>query len=802
MERGGVRLNQKFLFMLKNYFKIALRHIKKNKGYAFINMIGLSLGIACAILILLWVNDEVQYNKFQKSYNSLYQVIENQTYEGKTYTFSALPGKFAAAIKDELPEIKYATRTDWGTKTLFSVGDKNIYETGYFADPDFLKMFSFELIKGDTSKLLTDPTSIVITTKMAEKFFGEEDPVGKTIRVNNEKEFTITGLLKEPPLNSTLKFSWLAAFQVYEDQNQWLKEWGNNGIQTFVQLKTGVDPKQLDKKLHDFISKKDTSAIAKPFLLAMNDWRLRSRFEDGKYAGGRIENVKMFSIIGLLIIIIACINFMNLATARSEQRAREVGVRKVLGAGRGILIKQFFGESIMMSFVAMLVAALIVFLVLPSFNTLVEKKLSFDLSNPVFWAGLPLLGLICGAIAGSYPSLYLSSFNPSTVFKGLRIGKNSATVNVRKGLVITQFAISIVLIISTIIIYRQIEHVMDRQLGYNKENIIYISLKGKMNEHFPAIHHDLLSTGVVENAALSNSRVLNVGSSSGDFSWQGKTPGSQLLVSLEWVSPEYISTMGMKLATGRDFYPDITKDSSSIIINETFANIIGKKDLVGDIIRRDNGNGKELRIVGVVKDFVFNDMYKKPDPLILFCDTSNVSTMLVRLKSKQDIQQQLAKIENVVKANNPGYPFESKFLDEDFNSLFKSEMLIGKLSRLFALLTILISCLGLLGLAAYTAERRTKEIGIRKVLGATVTNVITLLSKDFLRLVAISSVVAFPLAWWLMHNWLQDFAYRINISWWVFVIAGGLAVVIALLTVSFQAIKAAVANPVKSLRTE
>ena len=788
--------------MDKNYFKIAWRHIKKNKGYAFINMIGLSLGMACAILILLWVNDEVQYNAFQKNYNNLYQVLENQSYEGKTYTFSAMPGPFAPVVKDELPEIKYAARTDWGTNLLFSIGDKSIYEMGVFADPDFLKMFSFELIKGDTSKILKDPSSIVITKKMAQKFFGDDDPVGRTIKVNNDKEYTITGLLKDPPLNSTIKFSWLASFKIYEDKNQWLKNWGNNGIQTYLQLKEGTDPKQVDKKLHDFISKKDTGAIAKPFLLAMKDWRLRSRYEDGKYAGGRIEYVRMFSIIGLLIIIIACINFMNLATARSEQRAREVGVRKVLGAGRTTLIRQFFGESIMMSFAAMLFAALIVFLVLPSFNTLVEKKLTFDLSNPVIWAGMPLLALVCGAIAGSYPSLYLSSFNPATVFKGLRIGKNSATVYVRKGLVITQFVISIVLIISTIVIYRQIEHVKNRQLGYNRENIIYLYLKGKMNEHFPAIHHDLLSTGVVQNAAMSNDRVFNVGSSSGDFTWNGKAPGSKLLVSMDWVTPQYISTMGMKLASGREFYPDITSDSNSIIINETMAKIMGKKDPVGEIIRRDNGKGRQLTVVGVVKDYVFNDMYKQPDPLILFCDTSNVSTLLIRLKGKQDIQQQLAKVESVIKSNNPGYPVETKFLDDDFNSLFKSEMLVGKLSRVFALLTILISCLGLLGLAAYTAERRTKEIGIRKVLGASVTNVIALLSKDFLSLVGISSLIAFPVAWWMMHNWLNDYAYRINISWWVFVFAGVLAAVIALVTVSFQAIKAAIANPVKSLRTE
>jgi hypothetical protein len=627
-----------------NFFKVAMRHIKKNKGYAFINMIGLSLGMACAILILMWVNDELGYNTFQKNYKNLYQVLENQSYDGKTYTFSALPGKLAPAVKQELPEVKYAARSDWGNKVLFSAGEKNIYEPGFFADPDFLKMFSFDIIKGDTSKMLTDPTSVVITNEMAEKFFGKDDPIGKTLKVNNDKDFTIVGLVKKPPLNSTIKFSWLAAFSIHEARNEWLKEWGNNGIQTFIQLKDGVDPVKVNKKLYNFITSHDTSALAKPFLLGMKDWRLRNRFEEGKYAGGRIEYVRMFSIIALLIIIIACINFMNLATARSEQRAKEVGVRKVLGAGRGILVKQFFGESIMMSLVAMIVAGLIVFLVLPSFNLLVEKKLSFDLSNPVLWAGLPGLALLCGVIAGSYPSLYLSSFNPATVFKGLRIGKNSTTVYIRKGLVITQFSISIILIISTIIIYRQIQHVKDRQLGYNKENLIYTSVKGNMAAHFPAILHDLLNTGAVENASIGNSRILDVGSSTGDISWRGKTPESQLLVSLDYVSPQYIKTTGMKLASGRDFNEDITSDSSSIIINETFAKIMGMSNPIGEILRRENGKGKELKVIGVVKDFVFNDMYKKPDPIILFCDTSYVSTMLIRLKPNQVVSEQLAKV--------------------------------------------------------------------------------------------------------------------------------------------------------------
>jgi putative ABC transport system permease protein len=786
--------------MIRNYLKIALRQLKNNKGYSFLNVIGLSLGMACAILILLWVNDEYQYNKFHKNYTHLYQVLENQRYEGKTYTFPALPGKFGPSIKQELPEIKYAARATWGDRMLFAVGEKSIYERGYFTDPDFLKMFSFRILKGNAATLLTDPSSIVVTDKMAEKFFGKEDPISKTLRINNEQSYTIAGVVEEPSLASSLKFSWLASFKIFEDRNKWLEGWGNNGVQTFVQLKEGTNPQQVNKKLHDFIAKKDTSAIAKPFLLSINDWRLRSNFEEGRQSGGRIGIVRLFSIIAILIIIIACINFMNLATARSEQRAREVGVRKAMGARRGMLIRQFFGESIILSFVAMIIASLIVLVVLPAFNTLVEKKLSFDLANPVIWGGLPLLALVCGVLAGSYPSLYLSSFNPVTVLKGLRMGKNPAIIYVRKGLVVTQFVISIVLIISTIIIYKQIQHVKNRELGYNKEQVLAIELNGNMNTHFPAIYNELAATKVVENAALSSSRVLDVGSSSGDFSWQGKTPNSQLLVSMAWVSPQYIPTMGMKLKSGRNFYNNITPDSSSIIINETLAKLMGKKDPVGEIITRDNG--RQLRIAGVVKDFIFNDMYHPPEPLVFFCDTSNVSTLLIRLKANQDVSKALAKIGTVIKASSPAYPFEYKFIDEDFNNLFKSEMLIGKLSRVFAFLTILISCLGLFGLAAYTAERRTKEIGIRKVLGATISSVVALLSKDFLRLVAIASVIAFPLAWWIMNKFLQEYAYRIQIPWWVFVVAGLLAVFIALFTVSFQAVKAAVTNPVKSLRTE
>lgn len=784
--------------MFTNYLKTAMRILRKNKGFSLLNLVGLSLGMACAVLILFWVYDEMSYNKFHRNYNQLYQVLENQTYEGKTYTFSALPGPFAPAIKSELPEIKYAARSDWGTNALFTLGDKSIYEKGFHVDPDYLRMFSFELKKGKP-EILNDPTSLIITEEMAQKFFGSEDAVGKTLKVNNDKIFTVKGIVQTPPNSSSIKFSWLTAYQPYEERNEWLREWGNNGILTYVQLKEGADPKLVNKKLHNFISSKDTTAVAKPFLLAMNDWRLRSRFEEGKYAGGRIEYVRLFSIIALLIIIIACINFMNLATARSEQRAREVGVRKVMGAGKGMLVRQFMSESLVMSFVAMLLAALIVAAVLGPFNTLVEKQMEFSFSNPVISIGLPLLALVCGLLAGSYPSFYLSSFNPISIFKGMRAGRSSSVIVVRKVLVIAQFVISIVLIISTIIVYQQIQHVKGRQLGYTKENVVVVPLTGKMNERFETIRNELVATGSIRNAAKSNSRVLDLSSSSQNFSWQGKDPSMTVLITTEWVSPQYLSTMQMKLKSGRDFSENAAQDSLNVIINETFAKIIGKEDPVGEILQRD---GSPLRIIGVVKDFLFNDMYKKPDPVVLFCEPLATNRMLVSIKQGQNNQRALADIENVLSKHNPGYPFEYRFMDDEFNKLFTSEMMIGKLSRLFAILTIVISCLGLFGLAAYTAERRTKEIGIRKVLGATLPNVVGLLSKDFLRLVAIAALFAFPLAWWVMHQWLEDFAYRISINWWVFAIAGMLAVIIALCTVSFQAVKAGLANPVKSLRTE
>ncbi len=791
--------------MLKNYLKTAFRNLWKNKTYSFLNIFGLAVGIACAGLIFLWLEDELNYNHSNAKKDQLYQILQNQSYEGKTYTFASTPGLLAETMKQEIPGVKNTCRFTWQEYTLFGLGDKLIYERGYYADSSIFSMLTLPFVQGKKENAFQQLHSLVISEKMAKKFFpDDQNIIGEALKVDNKEEYLISGVIKDLPENSTIQFDWLAPFKIYFDKNDWLLNWGNNGIQTFAELENQADVAQVNKKLYLYIKRKDTSALARPFLLSMNDWRLRSKFEEGKQVGGRIQYVKMFTTIAWIILLIACINFMNLATARSEKRAREVGVRKILGAQKTILVGQFIGEAVFMSFVSVFVGVLLMYLLLPFFNVLVAKHLSIGLGKPLHLYSLIAIGLVCGIVAGSYPAFHLSSFNPIRVFKDLNL-KGNAPALVRKGLVILQFTISIVLIIGTIIIYQQIQHIKNRDLGYDKENLIQTALRGDMQKNFQSIKNDLLSTGYVKNVAMSDLNILYMGSNTNDYRWEGKDPSKQILITQDYVTPDYLTTTGVKVKEGRGFYAD-GKDSMGVIVNETFAKMIGK-DAVGKILRRDTSatGGVDYTIVGVANDFVYGDMYAKPDPLVFMCYTpysKNFGYMYLRLKSQINTEKAVADITTIIKKNNSGYPFEYIFVDDEFNLQFKSEMLIGKLSRVFALLAIIISCLGLFGLAAYTAERRTKEIGIRKVLGASVTGITRLLSKDFLRLVFISAVVAFPLSWWFMHKWLQNYAYHVSISWWVFVIAGLLALLIALITISFQSIRAAIANPVKSLRTE
>jgi putative ABC transport system permease protein len=785
--------------MLKNYIKAAFRNLWKNKGYSFLNIGGLAIGMACAGLIFLWVEDELTFNHYFSNRDNLYKIKDKQTYDGNTFTFDATPGPLAESIKAEIPGLKSTARTTWGNSELFSAKDKPIYEQGLFVDSSFLTMFQIEFVQGNAKAAFSQLHSLVISETMANKFFSSTNVVGKTLKVDNKQDYVIAGVFKDLPKNVSFYFNWLAPFKTFLDKNKWLESWGNNGIVTYVETEPNANITSINKKLYGFVQTKQKEASAHMSIYPMNRWRMYDNFENGNEVPGRIQYVHLFNVIAWIILVIACINFMNLSTARSEQRAREVGVRKVMGAGKRKLVAQFIGESVFTSMVALLLAVGLIYISLPAFNALVEKHLAVNIFIPLHIGALLGIALICGLVAGSYPAFYLSSFNPIYVLKGIKIRTGGSAGFVRKRLVVIQFTISVILIISTIIIYLQISHVKDRDLGYNKNNLIYMFVQGKMKDNYGVIKNDLMSTGLVQNTALSNNQILQLGSNTGDFSWEGKDPSRQILITVEQTSQEYPATMGLHMKEGREFYSNFKSDSTSVIINETLAALMNKKNVIGSVI---SGQGQKYTVVGVIRNFIYNDMYASAAPLMLFADSSNANVMSIRLKEGASIPTALAKMETIFKNNNPGYPFDYSFVDQEFGKLFKTETLIGQLAEVFSILAIFISCLGLFGLAAYTAEKRSKEIGIRKILGASVQGITSLISKDFLILVCISCLIAFPIAWWMMHNWLENYKYRIQISWWIFLDAGLLAILIALLTVSFQAIKAAVANPVKSLRSE
>lgn len=791
--------------MLKNFFKTTVRTLVKNKTYSFLNIFGLATGIACAGLIFLWVEDEQHYDDVHLKKDRLYSIANNQDFDGKIFTFTgvqsqATPGPASEAIKTQIPGIANTGRMTGYNTSLFSLGDKQVYEGGVYIDPSIFSMFTIQFTQGSAQNAFKQLYSIVISEKMAKHFFADEkNVIGKVLKADNDQNYTVTGVIKDMPANSSIGFDWLAPFEIYFKQNTYLTSWRANSINTFVELAPNANIAAINKALYSIVQKNEKESNTRMFLFSMNDWRLRSKFVDGKQAGGRIEYVRLFTAIAWIILVIACINFMNLATARSEKRAKEVGVRKVMGAGKGLLITQFIGEALCMAALSVVAGVAIIYLVLPLFNQLVQKQLTLGLNNPLHIALIFGIAIVSGVIAGSYPALYLSSFNPIYVFKGIKL-KNGGASFVRRGLVVLQFTISIVLIISTVIIYQQIQHAKSRDLGYNRNNLLTMPVRGDMVKNYDAIKNAMLNTGVVENVALNSMNTLYRGDngSISNLQWDGKNPNLNVLVSFRSINPGFITTAGMHMAEGREFTNEKT-DSSNILVTESFAKLMGKGSQVGKLV---TGGPYKFTIVGVVKDYIYDDMYGSPDPVVFTCNPSQASLLYVRMKDGKATEEAIAKLGAVMKKYNPAYPFEYTFLDDQFNQLFSSEMLIGKLSRIFALLAIIISCLGLFGLSAYTAERRTKEIGIRKVLGASIASITGLLSREFVLLVGLSSLIAFPIAWWRMNIFLQDYAYRITISWWVFLAAGISAMLVALFTISFQAIKAALSNPVTSLRAE
>ncbi len=787
--------------MISNHLRLAFRSLLKNKLYSFLNIAGLSVGLAGGILVLLWVSNEFSFNKFHKNLPNIHLMLQNQTQGGVTYTFQAMPGPLAAALRTEFPEVEWASRTSWNSKFLLSVGEKKTYEKGFHAEPDFFNIFQFPALAGNPVAALRDPGSIVITQRTAEKFFGKDDPIGKTIRVENEMELKVAAVIANVPANSTLRFDVILPFSIIEKQNidNINTSWGNNSWQTWVTLHPKTDLAALNAKLENFVQSKNPEAAAHIMAYPLTEQHLRGKFKDGKPNGGRVQIMALLGIVGLFVLLIACVNFMNLATARSAGRSKEVGVRKVVGAPRRIIVGQFLTEAMVMTFLALFLSVCWVKLMLPGFNEMAEKELSLSWQDWQIWSSILALGLLTGLVAGSYPALFLSKFKPAIALKGqVSTNKNAGTL-LRKGLVTFQFVISIFLIITTMVIHRQLDYISSRPLGYDTNNLISMPVRGEMASKFDIFKQELLQVPGVKSVSAGSHNMISFGSNTSGFEWPGKTKDQDFLISYTEIGYDFVKTTGLEMAAGRDFSPEFGADTLACLLNETAVRKMGLKEpVIGTVIQSDTS----MVVVGVVKDFVFNNPENFIEPMMLFLTRKNYSSFFIQFENNGEWKDRLAKIESSSKKVFPEYPFEFRFVKDDYQANFEGIRSTGKMANAFSLLAIFISCLGLFGLSAFFAEKRTKEIGIRKVLGASVPGLWIFLSKDFFKPVLLAFVLTLPPAIFAMDKLLSSFDYHTALSWSIFAAAGLVALGIAIFTVSFQSIKAALSNPVKSLRSE
>lgn len=778
---------------------MAYRNLMRHKVFSLINISGLALGMTCSILILLWVQDELSFDRFHKNINELYRVIGVQHYPGSDdLTTESGPGALGPALQEEMAEVKYAIRVSWNINNVFNYGDKSFAAMGNYADPTFFKAFSFPLVYGNPSQVLQEPKSIVISDSLALKFFGSTDAVGKVLKLNNSESFKVTGVMQAVPKNSSLQFEYVIPFENYLVQNPWLKQWGNYGVRTFIQLQPETDAVAFNEKIKLFLKQGDKGdRDTELFVHAVKDIHLYSDFRQGMTESGLVMYVRIFSGVAVFILLIACINYMNLATARSAKRAKEVGVRKAIGASKKMLVGQFMLESLLVAFLALFLALNLTGISLPAFNTLTGKAMELDLTNPNLLVLLVSVALFTGLISGSYPAFFLAAFNPAVVLKGT-VKLNYKVAYFRKGLVVFQFILSGLLIVTTLVVYLQLHHIRTTDIGIQRENVLYVPIEGHLSDRYKHVKEELLQAPSITAVSASNQHPLRIGSNTSDVEWKGKEPGAEVLIDVMDVDYEYFEALGMKLKEGRNFSKNYGTDTSNYIINEEAARLMQMKQPVNQWLKLWEVEG---RVIGVVKDFRSRTMHSSMSPLIIRLRSESENRMFVRMAAGKTTEA-LAVLEKVLKQNNPAFPFRYRFLDDDFEEMYQTEVITGKLTNYFAGIAIFISCLGLFGLALFTAEQRKKEIGIRKVLGASVTSIVFMLSKDFLKLVLVANLVALPLSWYLMSAWLNDYAVRTDLSWWVFAVAFVTTFVIALLTLSFHAIKTAIATPVTSLRTE
>lgn len=793
--------------MIKNYFKIALRNLFKNKSSSFINIGGLAVGMAVAILIGLWIYDEVSFDKSFKNHDRIAQIMQRFNINGEIGAGTTVPFPMGDAIRKSYgSDFKHISMSSWNGGHILSSGDKMLTKSGTFFEPDILDMLSVKMLKG-SSQSLNDPSSIILSASTAKAYFGDTDPLEKIMKIDNLLTVKVTGVYEDFPANSSFSdVSFISPWKLFEE-DQGFKNvsdpWRCNCYLGYVQVADNADMNKVSAKIKDIkldkVEKSELKQHPQVFLNPMSRWHLFSEFKNGISVGGRIQYVWLFGIIGLFVLLLACINFMNLSTARSEKRAKEVGIRKSIGSLRSQLITQFFSESLLIAFFSFVVSLVLVQLVLPFFNEVAGKKMAVPWNYPVFWIACISFSFITGLIAGTYPAFYLSSFEPVKVLKGtFKAGRLAAIP--RRVLVVVQFTVSVVLIIGTIVVFRQIQFAKNRPIGYSRDGLVMMEVRtGDIHKHFDAVRNELLQSGAVTQIAESGSPVTGIWSTNAGFDWKGKDPNLAVDFPNIDISYDYGKTVRFQFKDGRDFSRDFITDSTAFIANEAVIKFMGLKNPVGEIVKWD---GVPYTIIGVIKDMVIESPYAPIRPTFyhLSKDIGNVVT--VRLNPGAGAAASLRKIESVFKTYNPVQPFEYRFIDEEYARKFENEQRIGKLASFFAILAIFISCLGLFGMASFVAEQRTKEIGVRKVLGASVFSLWKLLSTEFVMMVLLSCAIAIPLAYYFLSKWLLNYEYRTEISWWVFVVSVTGALVITLLTVSFQSIKAALMNPVKSLRSE
>ncbi|HYK47266.1 MAG TPA: ABC transporter permease [Parafilimonas sp.] len=794
--------------MFRNYFKTAWRTLGKSKAHSFINITGLSIGMAVAILIGLWMYDEISFNKNFDNYDRIAMVVQNVTNNGEVQTWKSMPYPLANELRTNYGrDFKHIAMAVSMGDHMVAYGDKKLTTNGGYFEPEAAEMFSLQMVKGDR-KALNDPSSILLSESAAKAYFGDADPMNKILKIDNHVDGKVAGVYKNFPYNcSFADVDFIAPWELFFNNSDGLKTmedpWRPNFTSLFVQLNDNVDINQASAHIRDAKLKKVNPQLAKKkptlFLDPMSRWHLYAEYKNGVNVGGDIQYVWMFGIIGVFVLLLACINFMNLSTARSETRAKEVGIRKTIGSLRRQLVFQFFSESILTVLFAFALSLLLVQLTLSFFNQVADKKMSILWENPGFWLLCLLFMLITGIIAGSYPAFYLSSFSPVKVLKGtFKAGRYAALP--RKILVVMQFTVSVTLIICVIIVYQQIQFAKNRPVGYSREGLVSVpTITPAIHDHFNAVKDEVMQTGAIVSIAEAGSAPTDVNGSTSGLSWRGKDPNLSIDFQFGSGSYDYGKTIGWKIKEGRDFSRDFATDSSALILNEAAVHFMGLKKPVGEIVTWWD---QQLTVIGVVEDMVMQSPYDEPKPMVYSLSSDPGNVVIMRINPSVSAKDALAKIGPVFKKFNPEQPFEYKFADEEYAKKFDNEERVGKLAGFFAILAVAISCLGLFGLASFVAEQRTKEIGVRKVLGASVFNVWQLISKDFVMLVMISFFIAVPLAYYFMHNWLQNYDYRTGMSWWIFALAGVGSLMITVFVVSFQSVRAAVSNPVTALRSE